>query len=89
MAYGMVYRPGSKLGSCEEGCKHPHCEVDHLIAACFCTSCKEVIGYDRAFFAVQEGFIHAVCYWDVVKTGRRKKLAENGNGKKIMAQAEI
>ena len=61
MAAGVLGRPGTSRGPCEQACAHADCTEIRRIAESRCRHCKEPIGYGRAFYRHPKGWTHADC----------------------------
>lgn len=62
MAAGVLSKPGTKFGPCENQCKHKDCAVIRLMADTLCSVCLETIGYDKRFYELDDKtLVHALC----------------------------
>jgi hypothetical protein len=62
MATGVLPKPGTKWGPCEDGCIHKDCTQTRAMAIAICGLCPEQIGYDTEFYDDREfGLVHAEC----------------------------
>jgi len=77
MGWGTLPAPGTELGPCEGECAHTDCAETRRMAASACARCGEEIGYDRAFYARGEGFVHAACAW--AEEAERRRAMKGGD----------
>ena len=61
MAAGSIPKPGTKYGPCVTPCIHRDCASSREIATGQCALCHCLIGYDRAFYSQDQGYVHASC----------------------------
>ena len=61
MAAGMLSAPGTQYGPCKEKCRHTDCAALRKTAESNCTICNKAIGYENAFYAKEETYVHALC----------------------------
>ena len=63
MAAGILPKPGTKFGPCEdENCQHRDCIENRKMANENCTICGLPIGYETRFYESQKDKLeHAIC----------------------------
>ena len=62
MAAGVLSKPGTEYGPCEDECSHRDCKASRATADDKCIFCKEPIGYDTSFYDEDDGkHSHALC----------------------------
>jgi hypothetical protein len=69
MAAGILPRPGTRCGPCEDWCKHTDCEGIRNIANSVCGICKKMIAYGNRFYIDpknEKAYVHAICLEDGV-----------------------
>jgi len=76
MASGILPKPGTKYGPCENApdeCTHRDCAATRATANDKCTFCKKPIGYETRFYDEDGGeHSHAVCAEEAIEEGQRK-----------------
>ena len=70
MAAGVLSKPGSDFGPCEEGCSHTDCAETRTMAAGLCAYCGKPIGYQVRYYRRANfdppAFDHARCLEDAL-----------------------
>lgn len=67
MAAGILPKPGTELGPCEDhGCGHTDCAETRRMAAVICRLCGEPVGYERRFYDDEGRLVHGACLEDSV-----------------------
>ena len=61
MGWGLLPKPGTKVGPCVGECEHTDCAKTRSMAESKCSICDEEIGYERGFYEGEQGLVHAVC----------------------------
>lgn len=76
MAAGSLPAPGTRYGPCAGDCRHADCDATRAQAQAECVYCKEVIGFERRFYAVSPyddsrppRFAHATCHEQAIEEG--------------------
>lgn len=61
MAWGVLPKPGDRLGPCEGACLHVDCVATRTDAAALCCECKQPIGYETAYYRIGSELVHEAC----------------------------
>ena len=74
MSWGILPKPGTSLGPCEDDWGHRDCSQTREMAQSKCTICGEPIGYSLKFTKAHngEGLVHLACTLAVIEKTRGK-----------------
>jgi hypothetical protein len=72
VAAGVLSKPGTEYGPCNQPCHHTDCAGTRTIAETVCRFCDKPIGYDRRFYN-DEGYVHASCFEDSIEQERANR----------------
>lgn len=61
MAAGILPRPGTQYGPCEQPCDHVDCRATRQDAASICVYCRREIGFGTRFYRTDLTLVHAAC----------------------------